>query len=103
MIADMVEAEIRWTTYATKDVPMFTPESIEILVKGQANTICKYTGMSYMYPEMLEKDNPLLELVMSHITAADGYTNNDNAVKRRTAFFEGNVADYAKNNFVDDL
>ena len=59
-----------------------------------------------MYPDVEGLDNPLLELVERHITFQDAIakgTTTTQAAKRRTAFFENNVADYSKGNFVDDL
>jgi hypothetical protein len=91
----MTDAEIRWTSYISKDLDGFTPATIKAYIEGQANSVCRNLGLPLMYEEAV--NNPLKKILYDHISIVK------EGVKRRTAFFEGNVADYSKSSLVDDL
>ena len=89
MVANMCNAEIRWTKYISKNLLGYSEDSIRIYIESQANSVCKNLGLPLLYEEVDITKNPLRQLLLSH------YKNkNDNTTK--TLFFEANVADYQK-------
>lgn len=96
LIKEMTEAEIEWTNHVGQGMRMFTPESIDIFIKGQANSVCRNLGIELLYPDVVSKPNPLKRLIMERVSAADN-------TKLRSSIFEVNAMEYNKNALKDDL
>lgn len=104
MIVTMVEAEKRWTKYITNvngdwtreisdiDVSLrkatlkgFSNDVIDIFIEGQANSVCSNLGLPLLYPERLNVNNPLANLLARHLSYA------------REGVFETKGVEYTRN------
>lgn len=89
MVKIMVDAEIRWTKYVTKDMLGFSDHSIKVYIESQGNSVCRNLGIPLLYEEVPLADNPLKQKLLSHYKNAEDVTT-------KSLFFEANVADYQK-------
>jgi len=92
MIKDMTVAEKRWSKYALRDMKGSSDRAIDLLVEGQANSVCR----NLMIPELFEtaRTNPLKKLLLKNLKGG---------ISSRTNFFEGNVVDYDKVSLIVDF
>lgn len=93
LIKGMVEAEVKWTTYASDGLPGFSPEAVKVFIEGQANNICKNLRVPKLYED--NKINPLRKILVSRLKGGE--------LESRTNFFEGNVAEYSTGSLIMDL
>lgn len=84
----MVDSEIRWSSYVTRNILGFSEVSVKVFTEHQANSICKNLKIPLMYEEVPIHSNPLEQLLQMHIKGG--------SMETKTLFFEGNVADYEK-------
>lgn len=89
MVKIMVDAEIRWTKYVTKDMLGFSDHSIKVYIESQGNSVCNNLGLPLLYEEVPLEKNPLKQKLLSHYKNAEEVTT-------KSLFFEANVADYQK-------
>ena len=89
----MTNAEIRWTKYLTKGLPLFTDKIIEVFVKTQANSVCKNLKIDKLYG--LDVQSPLNKVLRDHLKGGD--------ISSRSNFFETNVAEYSKGSLKMDI
>ena len=93
MIKSMVEAEIRWTEYATQGLDGFTPNTIKVFIESKANSVCKNLGLKQLY--IVDSYNPLQKLLSKFLSGGD--------IETRQNFFEKNSLNYNKGGMQMDL
>lgn len=68
MILEMEQAELRWTKYASKGLPGFSDEVIEVFLKSRVNNICDNLLLDKPYPEIKPgTNNPLGKLLRTNL------------------------------------
>ena len=84
MIKLMAEAEIRWTTYASRGLPSFSDKTIEVFIQSKANSVCKNLGLPLLYE--VNASNPLQKLLIRYLYGSE--------LDTRQNFFEKNSLNY---------
>ena len=90
MILDMEKAEYRWTKYASKGLPGFSDEVIDVFLKNRVNEICGNMMLDKPYPDMKGRANdPLGKLLALNLP--------DDNIGSKSNFLEGvNSIDYTQ-------
>lgn len=94
MITNMVDAEKKWTKFATQNLMGFSDRLIDIFIEEQANNVCLNLGLRMIYEK--QKENPLKKILTKNLKGGD-----DN--ESRESFFEVNVASYSKGTVLVDF
>jgi ribonucleoside-diphosphate reductase beta chain len=87
MIISMVDAEKKWTKFATHNLIGFSDRTIDIFIEAQANSVCNNLGLMPIFEK--HKENPLKKILVKNLKGGED-------TESRESFFEVNVASYSK-------